>query len=109
MSPIEIEAMDLEMEALQRNNTYVLADLPPGRKAIGYDIVITGNNGLEIDKFKRFLSSKFMIKDLGLLKYFLGIKVLENENGLCLSQKKYCLELLSEYGLLACKPAATPL
>ncbi|GJR77556.1 ribonuclease H-like domain-containing protein [Tanacetum coccineum] len=32
------------------------------------DIVITGNNGLEIDKFKRFLSSKFMIKDLGLLK-----------------------------------------
>ncbi|GJS56078.1 ribonuclease H-like domain-containing protein [Tanacetum coccineum] len=73
------------------------------------DIVVTGNNKDEIDKFKRFLSSKFMIKDLGLLKYFLGIEVLENENGLCLSQRKYYLELLNEYGLLACKPAATPL
>ncbi|GJU68849.1 ribonuclease H-like domain-containing protein [Tanacetum coccineum] len=73
------------------------------------DIMITRNNGHEIDKFKRFLSSKFKIKDLGLLKYFLGIEVLEIENGLCLSQRKYCLELLSEYGLLACKPGATPL
>ncbi|GJV76543.1 ribonuclease H-like domain-containing protein [Tanacetum coccineum] len=42
-------------------------------------------------------------------EYEIGIEVLENKNGLCLSQRKYCLELLSEYGLLACKPAATPL
>ncbi|PWA51104.1 ribonuclease H-like domain-containing protein [Artemisia annua] len=73
------------------------------------DMVITGNNKLEIEKFKQFLNSKFMIKDLGVLKYFLGIEVLENDNGVCLTQRKYCLELLSEYGLLACKPAATPL
>ncbi|GJX35478.1 ribonuclease H-like domain-containing protein, partial [Tanacetum coccineum] len=73
------------------------------------DIVVTSNNENDIDKFKKFWSSKFLIKDLGLLKYFLGIEVLENENGLCLSQRKYCLELLSEYGLLACKPVATPL
>ncbi|GKD32253.1 putative RNA-directed DNA polymerase [Tanacetum coccineum] len=39
------------------------------------DIVVTRNNEHEIDKFKKFLSSKFMIKDIGLLKYFLGIKV----------------------------------
>nr|GEX32851.1 ribonuclease H-like domain-containing protein [Tanacetum cinerariifolium] len=73
------------------------------------DIVVTGNNKNEIDKFKSFLSIKFMIKDLGQLKYFLGIKVLENKSGMCLSQRKYYLELLSEYGLLACKRAATPL
>ncbi|GKB46560.1 ribonuclease H-like domain-containing protein, partial [Tanacetum coccineum] len=73
------------------------------------DIVVTGNNIEEISKFKIFLASKFHIKDLGSLKYFLGIEVLENKHGLCLSQRKYCLELLSEYGLLACKPAATPM
>ena len=73
------------------------------------DIVITGNNVDEIEKFKSFLNSKFMIKDLGPLKYFLGIEVLDNDIGLCLSQRKYCLDLLHEYGLLACKPAATPL
>ncbi|GJS78019.1 ribonuclease H-like domain-containing protein [Tanacetum coccineum] len=82
-NPKWVEAMNLEMEALYRNNTYVLANLPPGRKAMRFyvdDIVIIGNNKNEIDKFKRFLSSKFMIKDPGF-----------------------------EYGLLACKPAATPL
>ncbi|GKA74192.1 ribonuclease H-like domain-containing protein, partial [Tanacetum coccineum] len=90
---------------LEKNNTYVLVDLPPGRKAIGckWNWKIKHNSSGEID------SSKFMIKDLGLLKCFLGIEVLENEDGLCLSRRKYCLELLSEYDLLACKPAATPL
>ncbi|GJT78966.1 ribonuclease H-like domain-containing protein [Tanacetum coccineum] len=38
-----------------------------------------------------------------------GNNVLETDLGLCLSQRKYCLDLLSEYGLLACKPSATPL
>ncbi|GJU74164.1 ribonuclease H-like domain-containing protein, partial [Tanacetum coccineum] len=36
--------------------------------------------------------------------------VLKTEKGgLCLSQRKYCLELLHNYGLLACKPVLTPL
>ncbi|GKF30430.1 ribonuclease H-like domain-containing protein, partial [Tanacetum coccineum] len=48
-----------------------------------------------------------MIKDFRKLKYFSGIEVLENQSGICLSQRKYCLELLNEYGLLACKPATT--
>ncbi|GJU67257.1 ribonuclease H-like domain-containing protein [Tanacetum coccineum] len=73
------------------------------------DIIITGNNVDEIEKFKKYLNSKFMIKDLGKLKYFLGIEVIDTDRGLCLSQRKYCLDLLSDFGLLACKPSATPL
>ncbi|GJV14884.1 ribonuclease H-like domain-containing protein [Tanacetum coccineum] len=67
------------------------------------DIVITGNNLSKLEKFKVYLKSKFQIKDLGKLKYFLGIKVLDNNDGICLSQRKYYLELLYEYGLLAAK------
>ncbi|GKE14421.1 ribonuclease H-like domain-containing protein [Tanacetum coccineum] len=74
------------------------------------DIVLTGNNINEINNVKKFLSSKFKIKDPGELKYFLGIEVLKTDKGgLCLSQRKYCLELLHDYGLLACKPVSTPL
>ncbi|GKE24984.1 ribonuclease H-like domain-containing protein, partial [Tanacetum coccineum] len=73
------------------------------------DIIVTGNNVDETEKFKEFLRTKFQIKDLGKLKYFLGIEVLETGFGICLSQRKYCLDLLSEYDLLACKPSATPL
>ncbi|GJZ53229.1 ribonuclease H-like domain-containing protein [Tanacetum coccineum] len=73
------------------------------------DIVITGNKIEEVNKCKQFLKTKFQIKDLGILKYFLGIEVLKTKQGLCLSQRKYCLELLSEYGLLSCKPYLIPI
>nr|GEX06234.1 ribonuclease H-like domain-containing protein [Tanacetum cinerariifolium] len=73
------------------------------------DIVVTRNNLNEIEKFKQFIKSKFQIKDLGKLKYFLGIEVLDNKDGICLSQRKYCLKLLHEFGLLAAKHVDTPL
>ncbi|GKE22100.1 ribonuclease H-like domain-containing protein, partial [Tanacetum coccineum] len=38
------------------------------------DIMLTGNNINEINKVKTFLKSKFKIKDLSELKYFLGIE-----------------------------------
>nr|GEX39396.1 ribonuclease H-like domain-containing protein [Tanacetum cinerariifolium] len=53
--------------------------------------------------------SLFKIKDVGELKYFLGIEVLKVSGGLCLSQRKYCLELLHDFGLLACRHVLTPL
>ena len=49
------------------------------------DIIVTGNNLIEIEKFKTFLKSKFQIKDLGKLKYFLGIEVIDTDKGLCLT------------------------
>ncbi|PWA62550.1 ribonuclease H-like domain-containing protein [Artemisia annua] len=73
------------------------------------DIIVTGNNVNEINNFKDFLKTKFMIKDLGKLQYFLGIEVTDTDKGMCLNQRKYCLDLLSEYGMLGCKPAKTPL
>ncbi|KAJ0534888.1 putative RNA-directed DNA polymerase [Helianthus annuus] len=73
------------------------------------DIVITGNSSVEIAKIKKNLSESFLIKDLGLLKYFLGIEVLYADKSVCLSQRKYCLELLNEFGYLGCKPVGTPI
>nr|GFA41674.1 ribonuclease H-like domain-containing protein [Tanacetum cinerariifolium] len=63
----------------------------------------------EMSRFKEFLSNNFKIKDLGELKYFLGIEALRTKSGLCLNHRKYCLEMLHEYGLLACRPVMTPL
>ncbi|GJY43586.1 reverse transcriptase domain-containing protein [Tanacetum coccineum] len=55
------------------------------------------------------LPSLILIKDLGKLKYFLGIELIETNQGLWLSQRKYCLDLLSDFGLLTCKPFDVPL
>nr|GEX34688.1 ribonuclease H-like domain-containing protein [Tanacetum cinerariifolium] len=37
------------------------------------------------------------------------IEVINNDQGICLSQRRYSLELLSEFGMLACKPSKIPL
>ncbi|GKC32899.1 ribonuclease H-like domain-containing protein, partial [Tanacetum coccineum] len=67
---------------VQSNNDHSLLTKSKGNKFIALlvyvdDIVITGNCVDEIDKFKSFLKSKFKIKDLGHLKYFLGIEVIK--------------------------------
>lgn len=41
------------------------------------DIILTGSSVDEINKVKNFLKSKFLIKDLGKLKFFLGIEVVD--------------------------------
>ncbi|GJZ73509.1 ribonuclease H-like domain-containing protein [Tanacetum coccineum] len=71
------------------------------------DIIVTSNNIYEINNVKQFLSTTFLIKDLGKLKYFLGIEVLEPTGNLYLTQRKYYLEVLTEFGMLACKPCGT--
>lgn len=73
------------------------------------DIIITGNDAVITVILKQYLASKFHIKDLGPLKYFLGIEVARSSDGLFLNQRKYALEILSDTGLLACKPAQTPI
>ncbi|KAJ0675133.1 putative RNA-directed DNA polymerase [Helianthus annuus] len=73
------------------------------------DIIVTGNSDVEIVKIKKQLSDSFQIKDLGVLKYFLGIEVMYVDDGVCLNQRKYCLELLSEFGYLGVKPVNTPI
>ena len=73
------------------------------------DIVITGNDAAGISSLKTFLHSQFQTKDLGLLKYFLGIEVAKSRKGIFLSQRKYVLDLLSETGKLGAKPASTPM
>ena len=55
----------------------------------------------------RELKMHFHTKDLGRLRYFLGIEVAKGRHGLVLSQRKYTQALLSEIGMLGSKPAET--
>uniref|UniRef100_A0A6N2MRA1 Integrase catalytic domain-containing protein n=1 Tax=Salix viminalis TaxID=40686 RepID=A0A6N2MRA1_SALVM len=73
------------------------------------DMVLTGDDPEERKTLQQFLASKFEMKDLGQLKYFLGIEVSRSKTGICLSQRKYVLNLLAETGMLACKPVDTPM
>lgn len=73
------------------------------------DLWISGNNDASVTKFRSYLHSYFHMKDLGLLKYFLGIEIAHSKEGIYLSQQKYALEIISDTGLLGSKPISTPL
>jgi hypothetical protein len=67
------------------------------------DMVVTGNDPEERKALQNYLSKEFEMKDLGDLKYFLGIEVSRSNKGIFLSQRKYALDLLQETGMLACQ------
>jgi hypothetical protein len=73
------------------------------------DILITGNDLARIAATKQFLHNHFRLKDLGILKYFLGIEVSASKKGIFISQRKYALEIIADAGLLGAAPINTPM
>lgn len=56
---------------------------------------------------KSVLQQSFRMKDLGAVKYFLGIELARSEYGIHLCQQKYVLELISESSFSSAKPRKT--
>ena len=72
------------------------------------DILIESNDVDAVNFFKQFLDNKFKLRDLGTLKYFLGLEITRTTKGMSLCQRKFTLELLSDIGMLASKPSNVP-
>ena len=72
------------------------------------DLLITGEEHL-IKKCKQELTAEFEMKDLGLLHYFLGLEVWQQDNYIILNQGKYTIDILTKFGMMECKPTATPM
>ena len=70
-------------------------------------MIITGDDE-EIERLQEQLSTEFEMKNLGGLKYFLGIEVARSRRGIFLSQRKYVLDLLKWFRMDDCKACATP-
>jgi hypothetical protein len=73
------------------------------------DLIITGDSDVNIFDLKKLLKQKFEMKDLGELRYFFNIEVIQSPKGIWLLQRQYALNKLSEYGMTGCKPILIPL
>ncbi|KAK8918257.1 hypothetical protein KSP39_PZI021090 [Platanthera zijinensis] len=73
------------------------------------DIAITGSDLEEIVNLKSLLFAEFEVKNLGKLRYFLGIEVTRSDQGIFISQRKYVLDLLQETRMFGYVPTNTPI
>ena len=73
------------------------------------DMIVTDIDKDEQGKLKERLSREFEIKDLRVLKYFLGIEVAYSKARIFLSQRKYMLDLLAETWLTGEKGSKIPI
>lgn len=73
------------------------------------DIIIASTNDAVADILTENLKSFFKLRDLGPLKYFLGLEIARSSSGISLCQRKYSLEMLTSTGMLACKPSSVPM
>uniref|UniRef100_A0A2N9HA75 Reverse transcriptase Ty1/copia-type domain-containing protein n=1 Tax=Fagus sylvatica TaxID=28930 RepID=A0A2N9HA75_FAGSY len=73
------------------------------------DIIITGNSSSAVSDIISQLSTAFELKDLGPLRYFLGLQIDYKKGGFFVHQRKYLTDLLHKFTMTNCKAASTPI
>ncbi|XP_062182142.1 uncharacterized mitochondrial protein AtMg00810-like [Phragmites australis] len=72
------------------------------------DIILTTSSSALLQHIVEQLRREFAIKDLGTLRFFLGVQVRRDARGFFLTQAQYTEEILEHAGMANCKPASTP-
>lgn len=63
-----------------------------------------------IAEFKSEMKKHFDMSDIGLLSYFLGMEVMQDEHGIFVTSNKYTQDLLKRFNMHNyCKAALTPM
>lgn len=72
------------------------------------DLIIASPSNDMVLKVKEELSSRFEMKDMGEINFFLGVKVTTNNNDFFLSQEHFVDSMLRKFSFENCKPVDTP-
>lgn len=73
------------------------------------DLIYTSDSEALLEGFKRSMKEEFAMTDLGKMKYFLGVEVIQDEDGIFINQKKYALETLEKFGMQDCNSVRNPM
>jgi hypothetical protein len=72
------------------------------------DLILIGSDSKLLNHVKTSLKKKFEMTDLGFFHYFLGLQVLQTNEGISLSQSKYVCDLVHRFHIDDCKPTPSP-
>ncbi|KAH9751265.1 hypothetical protein KPL71_014224 [Citrus sinensis] len=89
-----IMAMQEELNQFERNNVWELVSKPEHQSVI---------------EFSSCMSKEFEMSMMGELKYFLGLQIKQNEEGIFINQAKYVRDLLKRFDIDDSKTKNTPI
>nr|GFC43783.1 hypothetical protein [Tanacetum cinerariifolium] len=73
------------------------------------DIIFGSSNPQLCREFEALMHEKFQMSAMGELNFFLGLQVLQKEDGIFLSQDKYIGDILKKFGFLDVRSSNTPM
>ena len=73
------------------------------------DMIFIGNNSKMFDEFKRVMAQEFEMTDIGLMSYYLGIEVKQNDDSIFVSQEGCDRKILEKFNMQNYKPVSTPI
>ena len=73
------------------------------------DLIYTSNDEDMISGFKNSMMKVFDMTDLGRMRFFLGIEVLQKSDGIFICQRRYVIEVLKRFGMFDNKPVSSPI
>ena len=73
------------------------------------DIIFGSTNEQLVNKFTKLMESEFEMSMVGELKFFLGLQVIQSEDGTKVHQQKYLRECIKKFGMRDAKECSTPM
>jgi len=71
------------------------------------NLIFMGNNARFIEGFKEVMKKEFEMSDLDLVKYFLGLEIVQGEEDIFVSQENYAKEVLMKFKMTICSLVST--
>lgn len=73
------------------------------------DLIFTGNDEVMMSKFKSSMLREFDMSDLGKMRFFLRIEVLQRSDSIYICQRKYALEVSRRFGMMKSNSVVSPI
>ncbi|GJT02174.1 putative ribonuclease H-like domain-containing protein [Tanacetum coccineum] len=73
------------------------------------DIIFRSTKKELCAEFEKLMHKKFQMSSMGELTFFLGLQVMQKEDGIFISQDKYVDEILKKFGFSTMRIASTPM
>ncbi|KAK2978512.1 hypothetical protein RJ640_023758 [Escallonia rubra] len=98
-----------KIQSIEKNNTWELTALPKDQRPIGVRWCIKPrNNPSTLKEFKNAIAQVFGMTDIGLMSYYLGIEVTQQDDGIFIFQEGYAKEILNKFKIDDSNPVSTP-